>query len=194
MPSSVPASDSPHGAVQRHAVGLEKDESSLRASTSPGCHLRYRPVSRGRSWSGQRIKSPSGARGPSKDETFVTHANVYQLPSGLSREQFLEHVRKGRADEPRTGRFEVVGNDEHLSERRQEVCVEHRAASRDHGATRGYSFTIVDYLGMNCIHPPDSSIGVLVELSRKAPPSLPDPAFDATGAELLHSVEFVKFK
>ena len=48
-----------------------------------------------------------GARGPAKDETFVTHANVYQLPSGLSREQFLEHVKKGRADEPRTGRFEV---------------------------------------------------------------------------------------
>ena len=151
----------------------------------------------GKSWSvmvRSTYQVTLGARGPSKDETFVTHANVYQSPSGLSREQFLEHVRKGRADEPRTGRFEVVGNDEHFSERRQEVCVEHRAASRDHGATRGYSFTIVDYLGMNCIHPADSSIGVLVELSRKAPPSLPDPAFDATGAELLRSVEFAKFK
>ena len=135
-----------------------------------------------------------GGRGLSKDETFITNVAINQLPAGLSREQFLEYVKKGRAAEPQTGRFETVNNDEHFSDQRQEVCVEHRATSKDYGVTRGQSFAIIEYRGMNCIHPDDASIGVLVELSRKAPPSVADPAFDAAGAELLRSVEFKRFK
>ena len=88
-----------------------------------------------------------GNRGPSKDETFVTSVSIHQLPAGLSREQFLEYVKKGRAAEPQTGRFETVNNDEHLSDQRQEVCVEHRMTSRDYGVTRGGSFATIEYRG-----------------------------------------------
>jgi hypothetical protein len=151
----------------------------------------------GKSWSvmvRSTYQVTLGARGPSKDETFITSVYVYQLPSGLSPEQFLEYVKKGRTAEPQTGRFEVVRNDEHFSDMRREVCVEHRTTSKDYGVTRGQSFATIDYVGMNCIHPADRGVGVLVELSRKAPPSLIDAALDAMGAELLRSVTFVTFK
>ncbi len=36
-----------------------------------------------------------GGRGLSKDETFITNVAINQLPAGLSREQFLEYVKKG---------------------------------------------------------------------------------------------------
>jgi hypothetical protein len=123
-----------------------------------------------------------------------SRVSINQVPAGLSREQFLEYVKKGRAAEPQTGRFETLKNDEHLSDQRQEVCVEHRMTSKDYGVTRGGSFATIEYLGMNCIHPDDASIGVFVELSRKAPPSVTDPAFEAAGAGLLRSVEFKRFK
>ncbi len=135
-----------------------------------------------------------GARGSSENETFVTNVSIYQLPSTLSPQQFLAHVRAGRAAEPQTGRFEVISNEEQLYADRPETCVKHRASSKDYGAGRGADFTVIDYLGMNCIHPKAPRVGILVELSRKSPPSVAGPSFEALGMSLLRSVEFTQFK
>ena len=133
-----------------------------------------------------------GAQG-SGNETYVTSVNVYQLPGGLSPEQFLAHVKTGRAAEPQTGRFELISNNEQPYTDRPEVCVKHRAISKDYGARRGGDFTLVDYLGMNCIHPSSPQVGVFVELSRKAATPA-DASFDADGIRLLRSVAFAQFK
>lgn len=134
-----------------------------------------------------------GAQGSSANETYVTAEITYPLPSLLSPEQFLAHVKAERAAEPQTGRFETVNNTEEIYTDRSEVCVKHRATSKDYGARRGGDFTIVDYLGMNCIHPASPRVGVFVELSRKAPTAA-DASFDAEGVRLLESVTFGKFK
>jgi hypothetical protein len=133
-----------------------------------------------------------GAQG-SSNETYVTSVNVYQLPAGLSPEQFLAHVKAGRAAEPQTGRFEILSNNEQPYTDRPEVCVKHRTTSKDYGARRGGDFTVVDYLGMNCIHPTSPRVGVFIELSRKAPTAA-DASFDADGMSLLRSVAFAQFK
>jgi len=133
-----------------------------------------------------------GAQG-SSNETYVTSVNVYQLPGGLSPEQFLAHVKTGRAAEPQTGRFELISNNEQPYTDRPEVCVKHRSTSKDHGARRGGDFTLVDYLGMNCIHPSSPQVGVFVELSRKAATPA-DARFDDDGIRLLRSVAFAQFR
>lgn len=133
-----------------------------------------------------------GAMGTSAGETFVTAAAIYQLPAPLSPTQFLAHVKAGRADEPQTGRFETIRNVEEIDTDRAEVCVKHRTATRDYGASRDGDFSIVDYIGMNCIHPTSPQVGVFVEFSRKAP-TADGPDFDAEGLSLLRSVTFSPF-
>jgi hypothetical protein len=133
------------------------------------------------------------AEGSSTNETYVTAVNIYQLPSVLSPEQFLAHVKAERAAEPQTGRFETVSNNEQIYTQRPEVCVKHRTTSKDYGAKRGGDFSVVDYLGMNCIHPNSERVGVFVEFSRKAPAGA-DESFDDEGIRLMRSVTFSAFK
>lgn len=134
-----------------------------------------------------------GRYGKTPNETYAIVTLVYQLPPLDSKEAFLEHVRKRRADEPQTGRFEAVRNIEELDTQRKETCVRHRAASKDYGAKRGGEYTLYETYGMNCIHPSNPQAGVLVELSRKAPPETTDQSFEQSGAGLLQSVQFSDF-
>ena len=135
-----------------------------------------------------------GARGSSENETFVTSVSTYQLPSSLSPQQFLSFVKAGRSAEPQTGRFETVRNEEQLYTERAETCVKHRAMSKDYGAKRGGDFTMIEYFGMNCIHPKYPKVGIFVELSRKSPPDVADPSFENLGVSLLRSVEFTEYR
>lgn len=135
-----------------------------------------------------------GAIGDKPNETLVTSGSTFQVPSFSSPQDFLAHVKASRAAVPQTGRFETVRNEERLFPERTEVCVIHEAESKDFGAKRGSDYTAVQYFGMNCIHPQKSTVGVFVELSRKAPPGTEDTQFKAMGAQLLRSVEFGAYK
>jgi hypothetical protein len=120
--------------------------------------------------------------------------STFQIPAFSSPQQFLAHVKSGRAAEPQTGRFEVVRNDEQLYTERAETCVKHEAESKDFGAKRGSDYSLIQYVGMNCIHPKNPTIGIFVEFSRKAPPGTEYLEFRTRGSELLKSVEFSAYR
>lgn len=132
--------------------------------------------------------------GDNPNETLVVSASIYQIPAFSSPQDFLVYVKAGRAAEPQTGRFELVKNDEQLYADRGETCVKHEMESKDFGAKRGGDFSLIQYIGMNCIHPKNPEVGVFVELSRKAPPGIEFPEMKAMGSQLLESVEFSAFK
>lgn len=137
-----------------------------------------------------------GRFGESKLETFVVMVSVYNLPNpSPSKDEFLKAVKESRSNEPNTGRFQEIRNYEGFYESRPELCVIHKAASRDYGveAKRGGEFSIYETFGMNCVHPEKPAVGVLIELSRKAPPEFAFPGFDEMGTALLQSVTFGKF-
>lgn len=77
---------------------------------------------------------------------------------------------------------------------RTETCVKHEMESKDYGAKRGNDYMVIQYFGMNCIHPKNPTIGIFVEFSRKAPPGMEYPQFKTLGSHLLKSVEFSVFK
>jgi hypothetical protein len=130
-----------------------------------------------------------------KDDTLIVGYNVYNLEPFETEDEFLRNISKGRSSEPKTGRFERVRNKEELYTDRTETCMIYRSASKDFGveARRGGEFTILDMVGMHCVHPIKKSVGVQVELSRKALPGKEYPALEAEALRLLSSVEFGEF-
>ena len=131
-----------------------------------------------------------GAKGDNQKETLIVGVSTYNIPAFSSPQDFLAHVKSGRAAEPQTGRFEVVRNEEQLYTERSETCVKHETESKDFRAKRGGDYSIIRYIGMNCIHPKQPTVGILVELSREAPPGIEYPQFKPMGSQLLKSVEF----
>ena len=133
-------------------------------------------------------------KGDSPNETFVASASTYQIPTFSTPQDFLAYVKAGRTAEPETGRFETLKNDEQLYAARSEICVKHEMVSKDFGAKRGGDYTVIEYYGMNCIHPKNPTVGIFVELSRKAPPGIGYPQFKTMGSQLLESVEFSAYR
>jgi len=136
-----------------------------------------------------------GASGMPKNDTLIVGVRVYNAPPSADKQAFLEAIKKGRVAEPDTGRFEIIGNSEVLSEVRSETCVVHKSASKDFGleAKRGGEYSILETFGMNCIHPIKPKVAVLVELSRKVPPGSEFPQFEPMAQALLKSVTFGEF-
>jgi len=135
-----------------------------------------------------------GAKGDNPNETLIVNVSTFQIPAFSSPQDFLAYVKSSRAAEPQTGRFEVVRNDEPLHTERSETCVKHEAESKDFGAKRGGDYSVIQYVGMNCIHPRNPTVGTFVELSRKAPPGIDYPQFKSMGSQLLRSVEFSAYR
>jgi len=128
------------------------------------------------------------------NESFIVATQLFQIPPFSSKDEFLKFVQKGRSSEPQTGRFETIKNQETLYEQREEICVKHKAASKDCGAKRGGEYSIYETYGMNCIHPKNTKVGVFIELSRKAPAGTSNDDFDRFGENLLKSVQFSDFR
>ncbi len=135
-----------------------------------------------------------GTKRDNPNETLIVYVSTYQVPTFSKPEDFLAYVKSSRAGEPKTGRFEVMKNDEKLYKERVETCVEHETESKDYGAKRGGKYTVIQYLGMNCIHPSNPAVGILIELSRKSPPGIKYPQFKTLGSNLLKSVEFNAYR
>jgi hypothetical protein len=135
-----------------------------------------------------------GAKGDNPNETLIVSASTFKIPAFSSPQDFLAYVKSGRAAEPQTGRFEVVRNDEQLDTERSETCVKHETESKDFGAKRGSDYSVIQYVGMNCIHPEKPTVGIFVELSRKAPPGIDYPQFKTMGSQLLKSVELSAYR
>ncbi len=136
-----------------------------------------------------------GALGTPKFDTLIVGCIVYDIQPASSKEDFLKKVQEGRSREPSTGRFETIRNSEQLYDERSETCVIYTSASKDFGAEakRGGQYSVLETMGMHCIHPINPAVGIQVELSRKAPPGTSYPNFDADGVSLLKSVEFKAF-
>jgi hypothetical protein len=136
-----------------------------------------------------------GTRDMPPNETLIVATSVYDLPGYANKEEFLQAVKQGRAAEPATGRFEKISLVERLYDARPETCVFHQSASNDYGveAKRGGQYTVYETFGMNCMHPDYPAVGILVELSRKAPPGTTFPEFETMGSFLLQSVQFGEF-
>lgn len=136
-----------------------------------------------------------GALGTPKNDTLIVGCNVYGIQSTSSKEDFLKEVHEGRVREPSTGRFERIRNTEQLYDGRPETCVIYRSASKDFGAEakRGGEYSVLETIGMHCVHPSKPAVGIQVELSRKAPPDTSYSNFDAEGLALLQSVRFGAF-
>ena len=140
-------------------------------------------------------QSAFGALEMPKNDTLIVSSSVYNVQPYASKEDFLKLVHEGRASEPSTGRFEIVRNTEQLYEGRPETCVIYRSASKDFGAEakRGGQYSVLEMIGMHCVHPNKPNVGIQVELSRKAPPETTYPNFEAAGLALLQSVKFGAF-
>jgi len=136
-----------------------------------------------------------GASDMPKNDTLIVGVRIYNAPLYADKQEFLEAVKKDRGAGPEIGRFKIIRNNEELSSTRSETCVEHKSASKDFGveAKRGGEYSILETYGMNCIHPIKPQVGVLVELSRKAPPGTKFPEFDAMAKALLRSAKFGEF-
>lgn len=120
----------------------------------------------------------------------------YNFPPPASKEDFLKAVSKWRASSvPSTGRFEVIRNSELLLESRPETCVIYKSEEKVLGvkAKRGSQYSVLDKIGMHCVHPNESGAVIQVEFSRKAPPDTTYPNFEATGLAVLQSVKFDEF-
>lgn len=141
-------------------------------------------------------QSAFGANEMPRNETLIVSTTVFNIPTNDSKQDFLAAVKKGRTqNEPQTGRFEVISNREELYGARPETCVVYQSAAKDFGveAKRGGEYSIFETFGMDCIHPSKPSVGISVELSRKAPPGTTFPEFEAMASNLLQSVKFVAF-
>lgn len=136
-----------------------------------------------------------GANERTNNETLIVSVSTYRIPAFSSSQEYLEFVKTGRAAAPETGKFEVIRNHEELYAARSETCVKHGSASKDFSASavRGESYTVLETFGMNCIHPKNPSVGVFIELSRKAPPDVAAPGFNEMGSRLLQSAKFNAF-
>ncbi|RJQ72302.1 MAG: hypothetical protein C4519_18620 [Desulfobacteraceae bacterium] len=136
-----------------------------------------------------------GALGMPKNDTVIVSSTVYNIDPPASKEEFLKTLQKRRSSEPNTGRFEVIQNTEQVYEDRSETCVIYRSASKDFGAEakRGGQYSVLEMLGMHCVHPDKPNIGIQVEFSRKAPPETTYPQFENTGLTILQSVKFGEF-
>ncbi len=154
---------------------------------------------KGKSWSAimrTTYQTVFGANEMPKNETLIVANSVYKIPSPTpTNQEFLEIIKEGRASEPETGRFEIINNNEQIYKDRSETCVIHQSASKDFGAEakRGGEYSILETYGMNCIHPDKPSVGIFVELSRKAPPGTTFSEFETMGSALLQSVTFGEF-
>jgi hypothetical protein len=133
-----------------------------------------------------------GANERTNDETLIVSVYTYRIPVFSSSKEYLEFVKTGRAVAPETGKFEVVENHEELYAARTETCVKHESSSKDFNssAIRRGGYTVYETFGMNCIHPNNATVGVFIELSRKAPPAVAASEFNVMGARLLQSVKF----
>jgi hypothetical protein len=131
------------------------------------------------------------APGKNPNESYVIATTYVKIPSLDSKESYFKMVKQQRAAEPDIGRFELIRNKEILDDTRPETCVRHIAASKDYGSVKkGKEYTIYETYGMNCVHPDNREVSILIELSRKAPPGVPDEEFETIGDQLLRSVEF----
>jgi hypothetical protein len=140
-------------------------------------------------------QSAFGALDMPKNDTLIVSSSVYNVPPGLSKEDFLKKVQVERISGPKTGRFELLSNVEKLYEERAETCVLYKSASKDFGqeAKRGGEFSLFETIGMHCVHPGKPNVGVQVEFSRKAPPGTSYASFEAVGLAVLHSARFREF-
>lgn len=129
------------------------------------------------------------------NDTLIVASQIYNLPPNTNKENFLENIKKAHAAEPQTERFEDIKNNLAIFDERNETCIVHQSSSKDFGveARRGGEYTIYETYGMNCIHPLKPQIGVLIELSRKAPPETTFSDFDSMAQKLLRSVIFTEF-
>ena len=105
-----------------------------------------------------------GALGTPKNDTLIVGCNVYNIQPPSSKEDFLKVVHEGRTSEPSTDRFERIRNTEQLYDGRPETCVIYRSASKDFGAEakRGGQYSVLETIGMHCVHPSKPAVGIQV--------------------------------
>ena len=140
-------------------------------------------------------QSAFGAMGMPRNYTIIVSSTVYNFQPTASKEEFLRLVREGRASEPKTGRFEEIRNTEQLYEDRSETCVIYRSSSKDFGAEakRGGEYSVLETIGIHCVHPDNPNVGMQIEFSRKAPPETTYPSFEDEGLALIRSVKLGEF-
>ena len=134
------------------------------------------------------------AFGSDRNESYIISTTMFNIPPNQTGQQFLDFVKSERAKEPQTGRFENIRESISLYTARKEICTNFSSSSKDYGAKRSGEYTLYETYGMYCIHPYNKSIGVFIELSRKAPFSKNESQLNKHGEELLKSVEFSDFR
>ncbi len=132
--------------------------------------------------------------GDDPNESFIAQVSIFNIPSQGSDKTFLSLIQDKSAEEPKTGRFEMIEESLVPYEERKEECIKKRTSAKDYGAKRGGTYTIFETYGMYCVHPKKPSIGVFVELSRKAPFGRINSEFETLGEQLLQSVVFSDFR
>jgi hypothetical protein len=134
------------------------------------------------------------AFGSDRNESYIISTTTFNIPPNQTGQQFLDFVKSERAKEPQTGRFENIKESISLYAARKEICANFSSLSKDYGAKRSGEYALYETYGMYCIHPYNDSIGVFIELSRKAPFSKSESPINKNGEKLLKSVKFSDFK
>ena len=132
--------------------------------------------------------------GDDPSESLITQVSIFNIPSDRSDNSFLSFIQNKSAEEPQTGRFEMIKESLVPYDEREEECIKKRTSAKDYGAKREGTYTIFETYGMYCVHPMKPNIGVFVELSRKAPFGHINSIFEVMGEQLLQSVIFSDFR
>jgi len=123
----------------------------------------------------------------------VINMSLYQIPEFNSDKEFLSHIVKNRASSPDIGRFELKENLEKLTQLNGAIFVKHRTVSQDNNAKIADNQSakmLIEYIGYNCIHPFNKSVGFHTEYSIRHFSTNEHPDLEKTAKEFFANIQF----
>lgn len=136
------------------------------------------------------------SRGKEKDESIGVNISLFQLPQFDSDDEFLSYVKQGRSQEPNTGRFNILKNNESISALKEAKCVKYHSISEDHGAKKvssNSSLMLLENIGYNCKHPLNQSVGVNIEYSLRHYQKQTYESLGSDSKEFFNKIKFLNF-
>lgn len=136
----------------------------------------------------------------SKKAKLVVRISTVDLPSqSPSKQEYLEIVKESHANEAAKERYNKVRSSQALYGSRPETCVIYKSAYEVYGEmakpnAENNITRLIDVYGMNCIHPYNPTVAIVVELTKISSPEIAFPEFDAMGSALFDSVSFSEFQ
>jgi tetratricopeptide (TPR) repeat protein len=135
--------------------------------------------------------------GKTQDQSLVGLVVLSMLPDCNTKEEFLNIVSEQRARNSQNPRFEIILNDEVLSDEKDNFCVRAHTTVKDFKsknlpATAG--FLLMENIDLICRHPFDKRIAVTIGFSQRALPNNEFRNFESDANEFIKNVILIPFE